>query len=128
MAKHNPKFVIIDANALLHRSFHALPPLSTKGGKLVNAVYGFTMVLLKALKDLKPDYMAVAFDRKAPTFRHDEYKEYKAKRIKAPQEFYDQIPLAKELLEAFNISVFEKDKYEADDVSVLLLKKIKRKK
>ena len=93
-----------------------MPPLSTKKGKLINAVYGFVTTLLKALKEFKPDYIAVAFDRKAPTFRHDEYEQYKAKRVKAPQEFYDQIPLAHQVLDALRIPVFEMDKYEADDI------------
>lgn len=116
MSKHKQKFIIIDANAVLHRSFHALPPLSTKKGMLVNAVYGFVTTLLKAMREFKPDYIAVAFDRKAPTFRHDEYEQYKAKRVKAPQEFYDQIPLAHQVLDALRIPVFEMDKYEADDI------------
>lgn len=116
MPKHHQKFIIIDANAVLHRSFHALPPLSTKKGKLINAVYGFVTTLLKAIREFKPDYIAVAFDRKAPTFRHDQYEQYKAKRVKAPQEFYDQIPLAHQVLDALRIPVFEMDKYEADDI------------
>lgn len=116
MPKHHQKFIIIDANAVLHRSFHALPPLSTKKGMLINAVYGFVTTLLKAMREFKPDYIAVAFDRKAPTFRHDEYEQYKAKRVKAPQEFYDQIPLAHQVLDALRIPVFEMDKYEADDI------------
>jgi DNA polymerase I len=110
------KFIIIDANALLHRSFHAIPPLATKKGVLINAVYGFTNVLLKVYKEIKPAYMAVAFDLKEKTFRHKEFKEYKAGRVKAPDEFYDQIPMAKEVLKAFNIPVFTKVGFEADDV------------
>ncbi len=110
------KFVIIDGNALLHRAFHALPPLTTKDGKLVNAVYGFALTLLKILKDLKPEYLAVAFDTKAPTFRDKAYEDYKAHRIKQPQELYDQIPLIKDMLQAFNIIAVEKDGFEADDV------------
>ncbi len=116
MPQKNKTFLILDANAILHRSFHALPPLQTKDGTLVNAVYGFITTLLKALKEFKPSYVAVAFDKKGPTFRHEQYKEYKATRVKAPQEFYDQIPLAHDVLDAFRIPVFEKDGYEADDV------------
>jgi len=110
------RFIIIDGNALIHRAFHALPPLTTKAGELVNAVYGFTSVLLRVLKELKPDYMAVTFDLAAPTFRHKEYKEYKAKRVKAPQELYDQIDKVKEVVRAFNIPIYEEEGYEADDV------------
>lgn len=116
-------FVIFDGNALLHRAFHALPPLATKKGELVNAVYGFISVLLKVLKDIKPKYAAVAFDRKEPTFRHDLYPEYKAQRIKAPQELYDQLPRIKEVVEAFNLPLLELKGYEADDIIGTLAKK-----
>lgn len=110
------KFIIIDANALLHRSFHALPPLTTKQGQLVNAVYGFTSVLLRVLKEFKPAYVVAAFDMKKKTFRHEEYAEYKAGRVKQPDEFYAQIPLAKRVLQAFGIATFEQEGYEADDI------------
>src|SRR3989338_796992 len=117
------RFMIIDGNALVHRAFHALPPLSTKDGKIVNAVYGFTTVLMKALKELKPEYAAVTFDLAAPTFRHKLYKEYKAQRIKQPQELYDQLPLVKEVVRAFDIPVVEKEGFEADDVIATLSRK-----
>ena len=111
------KLVIIDGNALIHRSFHALPPtLTTKKGELVNAVYGFTSILLKVLKDLKPDYLAATFDLEGPTFRHKEYKEYKATRVKADQSLYDQIPRVKEVVRSFNIPIYEKKGFEADDM------------
>ncbi|HCJ52578.1 MAG TPA: DNA polymerase I, partial [Candidatus Kerfeldbacteria bacterium] len=116
MAQKVKIFLIIDANAILHRSFHALPPLTSKDGIVVNAVYGFATTLLKAMKEFRPGYIAVAFDKKGPTFRHKEYAEYKATRVKAPQEFYDQIPIAHDLLDSFNIPIFELDGYEADDV------------
>ena len=118
--ENTKKFMIIDGNALVHRAFHALPPLSTKDGVLVNAVYGFTTVLMKALKELKPEYAAVAFDLKGGTFRNELYKEYKAQRIKQPQELYDQIPLIKEVVCAFGIPVVEKQGFEADDVIATL--------
>lgn len=110
------KFIIIDGNALLHRAWHALPPLFTKKGELINVVYGFTMIFLRVLKELKPTHFVVTFDKKAPTFRHEIFKEYKAQRIKQSDEFYNQIPRVKELLEAFNIPIFEKEGYEADDL------------
>lgn len=116
------KFVIIDGNAILHRAYHALPLFTTKGGVLVNAVYGFTATLLKIFKELKPEYIAVAFDKKGPTFRHDEYKEYKATREKKPQELYNQIDYIKQVLSAMNISFYEQDKYEADDIIATLTK------
>ncbi len=109
--------ILIDSNALVHRAFHALPPtLTAPDGRLSNAVYGFTSVLLKMLADLQPDYIAATFDLPGPTFRHTEYEEYKATRQKAPDELYAQIPMVKEMLAAFGIPVFEQAGYEADDV------------
>lgn len=116
MSKERTKLVIVDGNALIHRSFHALPPLTTKKGVLVNAVYGFTTVLLKMFRELKPTHVVVCFDRKEKTFREKEYADYKATRVKAPQELYDQIPLVKNLVESFNIPIFEKAGFEADDL------------
>lgn len=110
------KLILIDSNALIHRAYHALPPLTTKKGELVNAVYGFTSVLLNVLNRFQPDYIAAAFDLKEPTFRHKEFKEYKATRIKAPDDLYEQIPRVKQIVEAFNIPIIEKEGYEADDL------------
>ncbi|MFH1522390.1 MAG: DNA polymerase I [Patescibacteria group bacterium] len=117
MTKTTPKLIIIDGNALIHRSFHALPPtMTTKKGEMVNAVYGFTNVLLKAVREFKPEYIVLTLDEKGPTFRHIEYKEYKAKRIKAPDELYSQIPRIIEIAKAFDIPVFKKQGFEADDL------------
>ena len=111
------KLVLIDSNALVHRAFHALPPtLTSPKGVLTNAVYGFTSVLIKMIKDLKPDYIAATYDLAGPTFRHEEFAEYKAHREKAPDELYAQIPLTKEVLRAFGIPIYEKQGFEADDV------------
>jgi len=120
------KFIIIDGNALLHRSFHALPPLTNKKGEMVNAVYGFMMVLLKALREMNPKYIAVTFDKAEPTFRHKMYKEYKATRVKAEgiEELYNQMPKLKELLSAFNIPVYEKSGFEADDIIGTIARKL----
>lgn len=118
------KLVLIDGNALVHRGFHALPPtLRSRKGELTNGVYGFTMILLKALEDLKPDYVAVAFDKGKPTERLKMYKDYKAKRIKPPQELYDQFPRVKEIVSAFNIPYFEVAGHEADDIIGTLSRK-----
>ncbi|MFZ5364619.1 MAG: DNA polymerase I [Patescibacteria group bacterium] len=121
MALKKTKFVIIDGNAVLHRAWHALPPLTTKDGRLVNAVYGFTSILLKLYPDLAPDYLAVAFDRREPTFRKIEYKEYKAQRAKQPDELYDQFDDVKRILKAFNIPYYDKKGYEADDIIATLV-------
>lgn len=111
-----PTFIIIDGNALVHRAFHGIPPLTTKDGKMVNAVYGFVTILLRVIKDFQPDYMAVTFDLPGPTFRHEVYKEYKAQRKKQPDELYAQFPLVKQVVTAFNIPIFEKKGFEADDL------------
>lgn len=122
------RLVLIDANALVHRSFHALPPLTNRKGEITNAVYGFSSILLKAIKDLKPDYMAAAFDLAAPTFRHKEYKDYKATRVKAPDELYEQIPKTKEVLTAFGIPILEKQSFEADDIIGTIAKRMSKNK
>lgn len=116
------RFIIIDGNALLHRAWHALPPLTTPKGEPVNAAYGFTLVLMKALKDIKPEYAAVTFDRKEKTFRHEMYKEYKATRVKQPEELYAQIPIIKKIVAAFGLPIFEKERYEADDLIATICK------
>ncbi|MGI6373923.1 MAG: DNA polymerase I [Patescibacteria group bacterium] len=117
MKQINKKLIIIDGHALIHRSFHALPPtLRTKSGQLVNAVYGFSSFLLKALKEFSPDYVVLTLDKPGPTFRHEVYEEYKATRVKAPDELYEQIPLVKEVAQAFNIPILELTGFEGDDL------------
>ena len=116
--------MIIDGNALLHRAWHALPPLTTQKGEIVNAVYGFIQILFKAFKELEPTYCVVTFDRRGPTFRHKQYAEYKATRVKQPDELYAQIDRIKEILGCLNIPIFEKDGFEADDIIATLSKKI----
>ncbi len=120
------RLIIIDSNALLHRSFHALPPLTTKKGEQTGAVYGFLLTLFKAIKDLKPDYIAACFDTPAPTFRHQKFKDYKAQRPKTPEELSQQIPKIKKILERFEIPVFEKDGFEADDLISTITEKAKQ--
>jgi len=110
------RFLIIDANSLIHRAYHALPRLTTRKGELVNAIYGFLLVFFRALKDFRPDFVAAAFDFPAPTFRHEQFKDYKATRPKAPDDLYEQIPKVKKILENFNIQVFEEKGFEADDI------------
>jgi DNA polymerase I len=114
MEKDN--FVIIDSNSIIHRAFHALPPLKKGDGTVVNAVYGFLLVLFKLIKDLEPKYLVACFDLPEPTFRKQIFEEYKAHRKKAPQELYDQIPMIKEVLKIFNVPIFEKPGYEGDDL------------
>jgi len=121
------KLAIIDGNALIHRAYHAIPPFKNKKGQLVNAVYGFISILFRVIQELKPDYLVVTFDLAGPTFRNLEYKEYKAKRAKQPQEFYDQIPLIKELVKTLEIPIYEKKGFEADDIIGTIVEKTKDK-
>ena len=116
MVNEKKRLIIIDSNSIIHRAYHALPALTTKKGELVNAVYGFLLVFFKAIREFQPDYICACFDFPAPTFRHKKYKEYKAKRPPAPEELYKQIPKVKEVLEAFNVPIFEKEGFEADDI------------
>ena len=117
MSKEKPLLILFDGNALVHRAFHALPPLTiTKTGEMVNAVQGFASTLLKLLRENKPDYWAIAFDRRAPTFRHEMFEDYKAQRPKTPPELVTQIERVHQLAEAFNLPIFEMDGYEADDI------------
>jgi len=118
MGKNKEKLVLVDGHALIHRAFHALSRanLTSPNGEPTGAVYGFAVMLLSIFTKLKPDYIIVAFDTGKPTFRHQQYQGYKANRIKAPQELYDQIPRIQELVEVFNIPVFTKEGFEADDI------------
>jgi len=93
-----------------------MPPLTTSKGELVNAVFGFTSMLLRVLNDIKPEYAVVAFDTAAPTFRHTEYTAYKAHRLAAPEQMHEQLPRVKEVVDALNIPIFTLEGYEADDV------------
>lgn len=115
MATKRKTLVLLDGNALIHRSYHALPPMTTKGGESVNAVYGFALTLFGVLEKFKPDYIAASFDLPGGTFRDELYSEYKAQREAAPDDLYNQIPRVKELVQAFNIPIYEKQGYEADD-------------
>lgn len=108
--------VIIDGNSIVNRAFYALPDLTNKQGLHTNAIYGFTTMLFKIIENYKPTHISVAFDKKAPTFRHLEYKEYKAGRKKMPDELREQIEPLKNLLDAFKINRLELEGYEADDI------------
>jgi DNA polymerase-1 len=110
------KLIIIDSNSIIHRAFHALPPLTTKKGEPISAVYGFLLVFLKTIKDFQPDFIAACFDSPGLTFRHKEFREYKITRPAAPKELYQQIPKVKEILKELNIPYFEKEGFEADDL------------
>jgi DNA polymerase I len=108
--------MLIDANGLVYRAFFALPYFTTSTNQPTNAVYGFTTMLLKVLEEESPDYVAVAFDKPGPTFRHEAYADYKATRRQMPDDLRPQVGLAKEVVEAFQLPIFEVAGYEADDV------------
>ncbi len=110
------RLVLIDGHAILYRAFHALPPLTTSDGKMVNAVFGFTSMLLRVINDLKPTHLAVAFDRAAPTFRKKMFKDYQAKRPEMDTGLVPQIEIVHKVLREMGIPIFEIDGYEADDV------------
>ena len=116
------RLLILDSNSLLNRAFYAIPPLTNSEGIHTNAVYGFTNMLFKMKEEIKPDYIVAAFDRKAPTFRHKEYEDYKAGRKKMPPELAEQFPLIKEVLNLLAINIYEIDGFEADDIIGTLAK------
>ncbi len=119
------KLVLIDGNSILNRAFYGImgsKMLMTEDGTYTNAVYGFLAILFKILDDINPEYVAVAFDLKAPTKRHELYKEYKATRKGMPEELASQLPIIKEILQAMNITIIEKEGYEADDILGTLAK------
>lgn len=119
------KILLVDGNALVHRAFHALPVLTSPDNQQVNAVYGFFSMFLAAINEIKPQYGAVAFDERGPTFRDKLYAPYKAQRVKAPQCLYDQIPIIKNLLRFFEIPIYAIPGYEADDIVGTLCRRVK---
>ena len=123
-----PKLVLIDSHALIHRAFHALPPMTNQKGEVLNAVYGYVSVFLKILKEMKPQYIVAAFDLPQPTFRHEEFEEYKAHRPKAPDELVVQFNKVKEVMRAFSVPIMEMPGYEADDILGTICEKVKEQK
>lgn len=110
------KILLVDGSALLHRAYHAYPPLKSKVGDIVGAVYGVASILISALEEVKPSHVMVAWDLPKPTFRHIKYVGYKAQRPKADAEMVEQIPKVKEIIDAMDIVQVAEEGYEADDV------------
>jgi DNA polymerase-1 len=108
--------MLLDGNGLIYRGYHALPPLTTSTGELVNAVFGFCSILLRGIQDVQPDYVAACFDLPGPTFRHEQFAEYKATRQPMPDDLRSQLPKVREVVAALRIPVYEMEGYEADDV------------
>ena len=117
------KLVLIDGHSILNRAFYGVPGLTNSEGLHTNAVYGFLNILFKLLEEEKPGYLAVAFDLKAPTFRHTMYDAYKGTRKPMPEELHEQVPLMKEVLTAMGIPIFTREGYEADDILGTVAKK-----
>jgi len=111
-----PRLMLLDSNGLIYRGYHALPPLTTSKGELVNAVFGFCSILLRGIQDVQPDYVAACFDLPGPTFRHEQFAEYKATRQPMPDDLRAQFPRVREVVAALRIPVYEMEGYEADDV------------
>ena len=125
LQKEPKVFVIVDGHALIYRAYHAFPALTDPKGRLVNAVYGFTRILLTAIQELKPEYLCVAFDSKGPTKRASElYDQYKAQRAPMPDDLIPQIVLVKDVVDALNIPRYELSGFEADDLIGTVSKRV----
>ncbi len=127
LGEDQKRLVLIDGNAILHRAYHALPPLTNRGGELVNAVYGFASMLLKILDEFKPDFVAVAFDTGKPTFRQQEFVGYQAKRPKMDEDLVGQTEKVRRMVEAFGFPILMAEGFEADDVIGSVSKKVAEK-
>ena len=110
------RLMLLDSNGLIYRGYHALPPLTTSRGELVNAVFGFCSILLRGIQDVQPEYVAACFDLPGPTFRHEQFAAYKATRAPMPDDLRSQFPKVREVVAALRIPVYELAGYEADDV------------
>ena len=110
------KLVLLDGHSILNRAFYGVPDLTNAKGFHTNAIYGFLNIMFKILEEEKPDYLAVAFDVKAPTFRHEMYAEYKGTRKPMPEELRQQVPVMKDVLHAMNVVIMEQPGLEADDI------------
>ncbi|MFQ5843005.1 MAG: 5'-3' exonuclease H3TH domain-containing protein, partial [Thermodesulfobacteriota bacterium] len=122
-----PRLFLIDGSSYVFRAFHAIGQLSTSKGLPTNAIFGFTSMLLRVLREMKPEYLAVVLDAKGPTFRDEIYPNYKANRPGMPEDLGLQIPYIKRIIEAYNIPVIEKEGYEADDVIGTIAKEVAKK-
>lgn len=120
------RLFLIDGNSFCYRAYYAIPSLSTSRGEPTNAIYGFVMMLRKLLQEEKPEYLAICFDRKEPTFRHEHFKDYKAHRKPMPEDLVEQLPAIKEFCRAYALPIYEKAGYEADDLIGTLAKKAEK--
>ncbi len=124
--KQKKKLVLLDAHAILHRAYHALPDFSSNKGEPTGALYGLTAMLIKIIQELEPDYVVACYDLPKPTFRHEVYEEYKAGRAKTDDELIIQIKRSRDVFKAFNIPIYEKSGFEADDILGTIVEQVKR--
>lgn len=124
MTKNTRKLVLLDVHAIVHRAYHALPDFMTSKGEPTGALYGLSTMLLKIIADIKPDYIFACYDLPKPTYRHEAYKEYKAGRAKTDGELVEQLIKSREIFEALNIPMYQKEGFEADDMIGTLVEKI----
>lgn len=120
-----PRLVLLDAHAILHRAYHALPDFATSKGEPTGALYGISTMLIKIIEDLKPDYMIACYDLAGPTYRHEIYKEYKAGRKKAEDDLVAQMTRSRDVFSAFGIPIYDKEGFEADDILGTIVEKLK---
>lgn len=125
MDKNRKNLVLIDAHAVLHRAFHALPKFTSPKGEPTGALYGFTAFLIKTIRELKPDYLVACYDLPGPTFRHAAYENYKAKRPKMDDVLAGQINRSRDILKAFNIPFYDSPGFEADDILGTIVENLK---
>jgi len=124
MAKTSKKLVLLDVHAIVHRAYHALPDFMSSKGLPTGALYGLSTMLLKIISDIKPDYIIACYDLPKPTYRHEAYKDYKAGRAKTDGELVEQLKKSREIFEAFNIPMYQKEGFEADDMIGTLVEKV----
>ena len=122
------RLVLLDAHAIIHRAYHALPDFTSDKGEPTGALYGLSAMLIKIIADLKPDYLAACYDLPEPTYRHKVYEGYKAGRAKADDDLILQINRSRDIFTAFNIPIYEKAGFEADDILGAIVEQVKNKK
>ncbi|MBI2108982.1 MAG: hypothetical protein HYT93_02255 [Parcubacteria group bacterium] len=127
ISKKSKRLVLLDAHAILHRGYHAMPEFSSSKGEPTGALYGLSAMLMKIIADLKPDYIAACYDMPGPTFRHVAYEAYKAKRPKAEDDLIAQMNRSRDIFKAFNIPIYEKLGFEADDMLGTIVAQMKKK-
>ena len=126
--EHSKRLVLYDAHAIIHRAYHALPDFATKQGEPTGGLYGLSTMLLRAIAEFNPDYMAACYDLPGPTFRHKEYKDYKAGRAKTDDELKLQLQRSRDVFLAFHIPIYDAPGFEADDMLGTIVEQTKKEK